>query len=180
MFLNLTGPAKGVLIRRAASTQTWVAPGTLIPMNDGDLSVLKMLFEEHHRQLAEKRQKIHSVAEKTLALFLIVAGWLISTKEPTAPGVRWVIIIVAAVVAFGACRSIYINNRSYYSIAAVMRDINQALCLFEPGKYLPDQALYPNKWKEFGMQGKVSGALFHILAISVAATLCVLAALMRN
>src|SRR5215213_4000873 len=145
-------------------------------MNDNEISILKMLFEEHHRQLAEKRQKIHSVAEKTLAIFLIIAGWLIFTKEPLTPGVRWVIIIVATVLAIGACRSSYINNRLYYAIAGVIRRLNEALGLHKEGEYIPNKSIYPDEWKRFGKRGKFTGAFFHIIAISVVAALCVFAA----
>lgn len=141
-------------------------------MNDNEMNVLKMLFAEHHRQLAEKRQKIHSVTEKTLAIFLIIAGWLILTKEPLTPGVRWVIIIVAIVLAIGACRSIHTNNRSYYAIARVVRRINEALELYG--------SIYPDEWKNFGKRGEFKGAFFHILAISAGAALCVFAAFVRT
>jgi hypothetical protein len=127
-------------------------------MNDKEIDVLKMLFAEHHRQLAEKRQKIHGVAEKTLAVFLIITGWLILTKEPLTPGVRWVIIIVAIVLAGGACRSIYTNNRSYHAIARVVGRINEALGLYEGGEL----SIYPDEWKDFGKRGEFKGAFFHI------------------
>jgi hypothetical protein len=126
-------------------------------MNDKEMDVLKMLFAEHHRQLAEKRQKIHSVAEKTLAIFLIVAGWLILTKEPLTLGVRWVISIVSIVLAFGACRSIYKNNHSYHVIARVVGRINEALGLYEGGEL----SIYPYEWKDFGKRGEFEGAFYH-------------------
>jgi hypothetical protein len=149
-------------------------------MYEEDIDVLKMLFVEHHRQLAEKRQKIHSVAEKTLAVFILLAGWLVFAKDPMTPGVRWVIIVMVMIVAVGTCRNVVVNNRSYYDIAAVIRRLNYALGLFESGKFIPDQALYDDAWKDFGQRGKVKAALFHILAISAGAVLCIFAAFMRR
>jgi len=104
-------------------------------MNDKEMDVLKMLYVEH-RQLAEKRQKIHSVAEKSLVIFFIIAGWLIFTKEPLTLGLRCLISIVAIVLAFGACKSIYTNNHSYHVIARVVGRINEALGLYEGRGYL--------------------------------------------
>ena len=148
-------------------------------MNNNKMDVFKILFEEHHRQLAAKRQKIHSMTEKTLAIFLIIAGWLIFTKEPMTPGMRWPIIIVALVLAVSACSSIYTNNCSYYTIARVVRRLNEALGLYKVGTFIPGESIYPAEWKRFGERGAFKGAFFHILAVLAGAALCVFAAFMR-
>jgi hypothetical protein len=154
-----------------------------------------MLFEEHHRQLANKRQKIHSMTERTLAIFLIVAGWLIFTREPLASGVRWVITGLVIVLTCWACKSIYNNNRAWQEVADVVRHINEAFGLHEPGKFIKGKPLYPVEWKGLRKSGtvgefkkaffrilklqKLEGSVFHIFAILAGALLCVFAAIIR-
>lgn len=153
-------------------------------MDDKDFNILKMLFEEHHRQLVGKRQKIHSMTERTLTILLLIAGWLIFAKNPMTLGVRWVIIGLVLVVALWACKSIYNSNRAWYEVADVIRRLNQALGLHDQNRFIHVvEAVYPPKWKTFGKVGKLGnlgGALSHILAILGGTVLCVFAAWMRT
>ena len=166
-------------------------------MGDAKTNVLEMLFQEHHRQLVAKRLKMHNVTEKTLTLFLIIGGWLVVGKDPMTSGVRWVIIGVVVVVGTSACISIWSNNRSYYQVRIVMGRINEALGLFEHGKFLDGVAIYPPNWKHkeseqqtekrkgkakqrTWQQGELKGFFFHCLTIAAAGVLCVFAALMRQ
>jgi hypothetical protein len=137
-----------------------------------NLSILKMLFEEHHRQLTNKRQKIHSTTEKTLAIFLIIAGWPMLAKNPMAPSLRWVLISVALLIFLTASGHIYVNNHSYFAIARVVGRVNVALGLYEKGKFPGGEALYSKEWKSFGIKGEFRGALSHILAILAGLLLC--------
>lgn len=162
-------------------------------VNDANANVLVMLFEEHHRQLVAKRLKIHSVTEKTLAVFLIIAGWLVVGKDPMTPSLRGVIIGVVIVVGTSACMSIWTNNRSYYDVYVVLGGINEALGLFQPNKFLNGVTIYPESWqrrvqskKQKGKEkrpwqrGELKGVLFHFLTIFAAGGLCVFAACMRQ
>ena len=155
-----------------------VSPNEMM-MDEKDLEILKLLFVEHQRQLTEKRHKIHATSEKTLALLMLIAGWLVLTKEPLVRGIHWVIIGAVIIIAVAACKSIYRNNKSYYIIARLIRRINDSLGLYEEGRFASDEPLYPAEWKHFGEQKEIQGALFHILAISAGAALCVVAAFLR-
>ena len=148
-------------------------------MKNENIDLLKLLFEEHHRQLAQKRQKIHSTSEKTLALFAIMTGWLVLAKDPITSGVHWVIIGAAIIFAIAASSSVYTNNQSYYTIARVVCKINKALGIFEKDTFPRNELIYPTTWENFGKQGEFKGAFFHIMAISVGAVLCIVAAFLR-
>lgn len=148
-------------------------------MDEKNLEILKLLFVEHHRQLTEKRHKIHATAEKTLALLLLIAAWLVITKEPLVPGIHWVIIGAVIMISAAACKSIYRNNKSYHAIARLVQRLNDSLGLYEEGRFISDESLYPADWKLFGERREIQGALFHVLAISAGAALCVVAAFLR-
>ena len=139
--------------------------------------LLKMLFEEHHRQLASKRQKIHSIAERTTALLLIASGWMIVKDKSLPTGVHWIIIGVVAFIAGAACYTIYRNNVKYFEVARVICKINKSLSLFELNKYYPGESLYPDKWKNFGEKVSTTGFIPHWCMIIGAAALCIVLAL---
>lgn len=141
--------------------------------------ILKMLFDEHHRQLSEKRQKIHGIAERTMTLLMVVAGWLMVIDKPLPESLSWIIIVTIAIIAVAACWNIYVNNRAYFLVANVVRKINEVFGLFETGKFTPDEVLYPLIWKNFGQQGKISGFLFHCLTILAATILCIILVIMQ-
>lgn len=144
-----------------------------------DFDILKMLFDEHHRQLSEKRQKIHGIAERTMALLIVVAGWLVIIDKPLSGNLSWMIIVTIAIIALTACWNIYVNNRAYFLIANVIRKINIAFGLFEPNKFVTQEALYPSVWEDFGLRGKVTGFIFHCLTILAATMLCIVLILMK-
>lgn len=144
-----------------------------------DFEILKTLFEEHHRQLAAKRQKIHSISERTLALLMVIAGWLIVTEKPLTGGLHWIIIGAVAIIAGTACFTIYNNNRAYHDVARVVGKINVALDLFEPNKYLSNESLYPEAWKKFGEKGKLKGFLPHCVMIIAATVFCIIVAILK-
>jgi len=141
--------------------------------------VLKMLFEEHHRQLAAKRQKIHSISERTLALLIVIAGWMIVTEKPLSGGLHWIIIVAVIIITGAACFTIYNNNRAYFEVASIIRKVNESLGFFEPNRFYPNEPLYPLRWKKFGERNRLSGFLPHWFMIIAAAILCVALAIMK-
>ncbi len=144
-----------------------------------DFEILKLLFEEHHRQLAAKRQKIHSIAERTLALLMGIAGWLVVSDKPLSEDFSWIITFAVLIITGAACFTIYNNNRAYFEVAIVIRRINELLGLFEPNKFLPNEPLYPDSWKKFGERDKLKGFLPHWCMIIMAAILCIILAFLK-
>ena len=144
-----------------------------------DHEVLKMLFEEHHRQLAAARLKIHTTAERTLALLTIIAGWLVISDKPLIGGLQWILIVAITLITFGACSIIYRNNSKYYKVAKVMPKINTALGLFEPNKFYPNESIYPESWKTFGEKGIFWGVFTHYIMIIAVAILCIIASILK-
>jgi len=140
-----------------------------------DDEILKMLFEEHHRQLVNKRQKIHNTAERTLALLMVIAGWLVINDKPLTGGIHWILIIAIALITFGACTIIYRNNRSFFAIAKVMKKINTALGLYDKNRFNIEESIYPDKWRNFGEQGEFWGVFTHYIMVIAMAILCVIA-----
>ena len=141
--------------------------------------ILKMLFEEHHRQLAARRQKIHSISERTLGLLMVITGWQVVTDKSLTGGLHWVIISAVIIIAGAACFTIYNNNSVYYKITPVVRKIGMALELFVPNKFLPNESIYPDDWKGFGEKGKLKGFLPHWAVIIAVAVLCIIVTVLK-
>ena len=145
----------------------------------GDVEVLKALFQTHHAQLAEKRRKIHAITERTLAVLIVITGWLVLGS--TVPPLPLRLLLISAVVIIGvaSCATQYKNAISYLAIAKVVCKLNHALGLFDDGKYCAGQALYPDSWKHFG-EGQAWRTVIHHWAILIGiTTLCVVATILR-
>jgi len=149
-------------------------------MNKKDFEILKMLFEEHHRQLAAKREKIHNISERTTALLLVITGWLVVTENPLSKELKWIIIGAVFIIAGAACFTIYNNNRAYHKVKGVVRKINASLGLFKPNKSLSKETLYPEDWGKFGQGDKLKGFLPHWGMIIASAVLCIIVAVLKS
>ena len=143
------------------------------------IETLRMLFEVHHRQLEERRQRIHGVTQRTVAVFLVTTGWLITSKEAPVESLRWLIIASILVLASTACHVLYGHNRTYLEIARVLRRLNDAFGFFENGKYVEDQSVYEESWKSFGNQRRLTNIWHHLLIVTIMAVICVCTTLVR-
>ena len=141
--------------------------------------VLRMLFETHHAQLAEKRRKIHSTTERTVAVLVVITGWLVLGKQAPSGVLRCLLVTSVAVMAGTSCVVLYKNARSYSSIAGVIRKLNRAFGLHEQARHLPEGALYPDSWKSFGEEPPIYSILHHWVVIIAAGLVCIIATLVR-
>lgn len=141
--------------------------------------ILKMLFETHHSQLVERRQKIHAITERTIGIMVVCAGWLILGDTLPSRPLRFMLIAPIIVIALTACKLQYGHNKTYIEICRVVKNLNIAFGLFEEGKYIPDEAIYPEAWKLFGMQSNWKMLSHHWTAIVIMAIICIFSALSR-
>lgn len=144
-----------------------------------DSAVLKMLFEEHHRQLAEGRRYMHALTERTVGVLLLLTGWIVIAESPRIGRVRLILIASIVAVSLGACALQFVYHRGYARTARVIAKLNQALELYNAGRFLPDAALYPDSWKTFGSGSRVGNFLLHSAVIMIMGGLCVAATLTR-
>jgi hypothetical protein len=144
-----------------------------------DYNTLKMLFEIHHRQIIERRQKIHSITQRTIALLLVCIGWFMTLGE--AP-VVWLRVLIAGTIIAISVMSCYViagHNRTYIEICSVIRRLNEAFELFNKDRYIQDEAIYPDSWKEFGSQNWVRLLIHHWIAIFGMTIVCVVVLLKK-
>lgn len=146
------------------------------PIDNEDKQTLRMLFQLHHQQLWEKRQHIHHFTERVVGLLVIIFGWLLISVKPHGL-LLWA--IVAGVIAIGivACIILYRTNRGYSEIAAVVRRLNEALALYDGGRYMPGEPLYPKRWRSFGRSGTLATVWHHLTIVILMTVLCIIAAL---
>lgn len=96
-----------------------------------DYGTLKMLFEIHHSQIIERRQKIHSITQRTIALLLVCIGWFITLGETP---VVWLRLLIAGTIIAISAMSCYViagHNRTYIEICSVIRRLNEAFELLK-------------------------------------------------
>ena len=145
-------------------------------MRENDRETLRMLFETHQQQLAEKRAHIHSVTERVVGLLVVICGWLLVTDTRPRGLLLAVVVFGVLVICGAACTILYRRNRGYLRVARVVQRVNRCLGLFERGRFLPDEALYPESWKSFG-DGPSWRTIWHHLTVIVLMTvICIVAA----
>jgi hypothetical protein len=154
---------------------------TLANLPVQNFDVLKMLFEEHHRQLKAKRDKIHSITEKTSAFLGLVAGWTLTSQSVAmSVQIRWLVAGFVVVVASSAMSMQYTNHRAYMSVASVLAKLNERIGLYHVGQYIESSSIYPPNWRNFGQEWILKGVLAHWLTITSIAAFCCAAVFLRK
>lgn len=146
-------------------------------MDKDTFEKIKMVYSEHCRQITVLRQKIHTLTEKTVGILLLLAGWGIISKTQFTPSIKIILVLIVCILCISSCVMIFTNNRSYLANARVIKKINIMLNFFENGKYLINDSLYPQKWKNFGDYGKISGIIGHwsiIISVSILTIMSIL------
>lgn len=148
-------------------------------MSTNEFEILKILFQEHHRQYAEKWHNVHVTTQASSASLLAVTGWILLGKEiPNSHLVPYIIGFIIT-ISLIACGSVFSNIHNARRVAEVIEKINIGLGLYEVGKFLPEQTLYPEKWRGFGSRSKL-GMIFNCLLILISAGVCIAAVLTRS
>jgi hypothetical protein len=143
-----------------------------------DNEIIKLLFEIHHRQIEERRTKIHNITQKTIGILIVVAGWLIISKNPPSGDMKLAVILAVIAISTISCFFQYNNTRAYMQIASVIQKLNQILKVYKVGHFIDNEALYPDAWKKFGQESYVRTIWHHWLFIYVMAFVCVIVTLL--
>ncbi len=136
-------------------------------MNDHDLLTV---WQVHQDQLTNLRQKIHSITERTVAILLVLSGWLIVSEGSLSITVLVGLTIVVAFVAGVSARMIYKNNEGYLKVARVIRRLNQILGLFKM-KTDAGEDLYETGWQHYGQGRPLASSWYHIALVWIVALL---------
>jgi len=146
-------------------------------MNEDDDRLMMLLFSEHHRHLSETRQKIQQLTQHTIGLLCVIAGWVILSDVNSNNDLLLTLTAVIVIISVFSIATLFRFNGNYRREAQVINRLNQHFHLFEVGKYLEDQSIYPDQWKVFGNESRVKGLKFYILcivAMGIAAVVAVL------
>ena len=144
-----------------------------------NIEVLKMLFEVHHHQLEERRQRIHGITQRVVSVFLVIAGWRLVSQIALSRFLEWLIIFGIVTITAAACYLQYNHNRTYLEIARVISRLNNAFGLFENNRYIAGQAVYEKCFEGFGQEKWWVNIWHHILIIVILATVAVCAVLVQ-
>ena len=143
-----------------------------------DKDVLKMLFEEHHRQISKWWNSINHVVKGTIALFSIMTGWVLLARNPPPDDLKSLIIVIVSVFSVLSCIVILYYEKNIKTIGTVIIKINSALGLYENDRYIEGDSIYPEKWKTFGLNHKWQ-IVGNIITICCSAIICVSAVWLR-
>ena len=144
-----------------------------------DRDILKMLFEEHHRQYQARWQGIHLAARGTVASLALISGWILLARQPPAPEIRPLLMGFVLVLTFLSGATIVSSIRNIRKIAEVIERVNIALGLYQVGRYLEGESLYPPEWRGFGTRHKWA-VIANLVLLCVAAAMAIGTILLRH
>ena len=139
--------------------------------------MLKMLFEIHHRQLQERRQRIHGITQQVVSVFLAIAGWRLVSRTALDGFLEGLVIFGIVAITVTACCLQFNHNRTYLEIARIICRLNKAFGLFETGRYIAGQTVYEKCFEGFGQQKWWVNIWHHMLIIIVFAAVAICAVL---
>lgn len=149
-------------------------------LNDSELFELKLaLLEKHSTQHSELRQKIHLTTERYVTIMLALAALVNANIVVFSKG--WLQIIACIIICFIMAAIVYMiikDNRSSLRHAKIVNAINEEFGLFSKGKIINKIPLYPDKWKDWGNEPRIKGAILHISIVVVVTALVILSLFM--
>ena len=137
--------------------------------------LLKMLFTEHHRHLSETKQKIQSLTQRVIGIFVLGTGWLILAKESPKNEVRVVLVFVFLLLGVSTILALLRFNKTYRTESGIISKINKSFGLFEKNKYIENDSIYPKSWESFGEESMWFGLGHHVVAILAMCALAIIA-----
>lgn len=116
-----------------------------------DKSVLGNYLSSLTAQISELRNTAAQILMWSAGASIIIVGWQISKGPGSADiwkKVTWSLSIIAL-----NCVSYKINKeieKYFNEIASVIKSIDNIYQMHEPGVYITEQAVLPDRWKKFG------------------------------
>lgn len=130
-----------------------------------NFEIIKMLFEKHSKEFADRRAKIHSTTEKYITLIIVLFTAINSQVINISFVIKIIFSITMIIVMSVVLYVLYKDNNVSLSHAKIINKINNELGLWEEGRLL--SSLYENKWKNFGYENSLKGILHHIIVIAI-------------
>lgn len=130
-----------------------------------NFEIIKMLFEKHSKEFADRRVKIHSTTEKYITLIIVLFTAINSQVINISFFIKIIFSITMIIVMSVVLYVLYKDNNVSLSHAKIINKINNELGLWEEGGLL--LSLYENKWKNFGYENSLKGILHHIIVIAI-------------
>lgn len=150
-------------------------------LNDSELFDLKLaLLEKHSTQHSGLRQKIHLTTERYVTIMLALAA-LVNANIVDFSTKGWLQIIACIIICFIMAAIVYMiikDNRSSLRHAKIVNAINEEFGMFSKGKIINKIKLYPDKWKDWGNEPRIKGAILHISIVVVVTALVILSLFM--
>lgn len=136
---------------------------------------LDALLKLHHERLAECRRRNEILVERTIAVLVILVGFLVFGNELPPGSIKCLAVLGAIAGSIGICVILYKNNHTYLENAKVIKNINHMLLLYEHKEEIK-KSLYPSEWISFGDKSLVQVCLpfwVFIMGIAVIAAIAI-------
>lgn len=134
---------------------------------DRKIAVLNVVYPVIASMAQELRQTVERLAMAACGLVIVAVGWLMSRTQPPTVRVRIVVTIGVLLVVAIAGAIINTLHARYRGVAQVIRNLNEVQLVHAPGAFLPERALFPTDWRQFGAQ-EWREPIFRVAYVSLA------------
>ena len=143
------------------------------------IDMLKLLYPWYKNEVYHRRQQMIWLAGITASILLALL-FLVPALPPALPAHRaWDIVVVIGLLLFSGSMMYFVRQQCVRHEMAkrVLIKLEQALGLYEQGRYLDDTSLYPQNWQTAWLDDR-SEFIYHGIIVSLTA-LVVIALLLR-
>lgn len=144
-----------------------ISPLDIAGDRDARLSILSTIYTSMVGYTQEIRGTVERVTVWGCGLIFVIVGWMVSRENLTTPRDR--IVSSCAVLLFGIILIATISalKRRFDGFAQVIRRVNEAQLVHQPGAYIEEVPLFPEHWKLYGSP-QWSETIFRVSYVSLA------------
>lgn len=125
-------------------------PANLVETKDEKRSTLELIYSCGTSEMQHFRSAGAKIALGSSGFVLIMLGWVVSSNMPLSYVQRSVFTVALAVFVAFSVYMTRIMERHFLDLARVVHQIDCVLGMYERGKYVSDESLFPDHWKAFG------------------------------
>lgn len=123
---------------------------SIVETREEKRATLELMYSHGTAEMQQFRSAAAKIGLGFSGVFLVTLGWVINRDTPlTVLQQTMYTVLLAAFVSY----SMYITrimHQYFLQLAQLIHRIDVLLGMFEVGKYVDDDALFPNTWRAFG------------------------------
>jgi len=137
-------------------------------MDNQSADILIALYSQQHSNAQTILEKISKMTTGVCGIMVVIDGWLVANLG-TLKDIHHYILSSAILILTGiAVYAIWTRHKEFIAVAKLIVRVETALGIYEEGRYIPKQTLFPVAYQNLGKDDYEHGNKFrnsHILVV---------------